>query len=201
MGCCDVKLRNNKDKVVVTRVYVTKGQHESLLGKDDAIALGILKLDRDGDTPETEAPEAVRCITPEVLKDPIEIGIVLGGQTQPQIDAEMNKIAEEYSDIFEGVGRAKCDPIHTQMKEGAIPVTQPKRQIPLQFKEETRKKLQYLKDNGLIEGPLPPGECKGWLTNMVITKKAWNSDEVRINIDTKRMNDQVVPTKMPIPSP
>ena len=48
---------------------------------------------------------------------------------------------------------------------------------------------------------MPPSEAKGWLTNMVITKKAWDSNEVRINIDTKRMNDQVVPTKMPIPTP
>ena len=63
------------------------------------------------------------------------------------------------------------------------------------------KKLQYLKDNGLIEGPLPPSECKGWLTNMVITKKKWDEEEVRINIDTKRMNDQLIPTKIPIPAP
>ena len=71
----------------------------------------------------------------------------------------------------------------------------------MQLKEATLEKLKYLKDNGLIEGPLPPAEAKGWLTNMVITKKAWDSNEVRINIDTKRMNDQVVPTKMPIPMP
>ena len=67
------------------------------------------------------------CITPETLKDQIETGIVSGGQTQPQIDAVMDQITEEFSDIFEGMGRAKCDPIHIQMKEGATPVTQPKR--------------------------------------------------------------------------
>ena len=36
---------------------------------------------------------------------------------------------------------------------------------------------------------------------MVITKKTWDSEEVRINIDTKRMNDQLVPTKVPIRTP
>ena len=35
---------------------------------------------------------------------------------------------------------------------------------------------------------------------MVITKKAWDSDEVRINIDTKRMNSHLVETKVPIPT-
>ena len=40
-----------------------------------------------------------------------------------------------------------------------------------------------------------------WLSNMVITKKAWDANKVRINIDTKMMNDQIVPTKIPIPTP
>ena len=35
---------------------------------------------------------------------------------------------------------------------------------------------------------------------MVITKKAWDSDEVRINIDTKRMNSHLVEMKVPIPT-
>ena len=36
---------------------------------------------------------------------------------------------------------------------------------------------------------------------MVVTKKKWDSEEVRINIDTKRMNSSLVPTKIPIPTP
>ena len=65
--------------------------------------------------------------------------------------------------------------------------------------EATLKKLQELKENDFIEGPLLTSECTGWVTNMVITKKKWNENEVRINIDTKRMNEQLVPTKIPIP--
>ena len=58
-----------------------------------------------------------------------------------------------------------------------------------------------MKEHDLIEGPLPARECKGWLSNMVVTKKKWDSEEVRINIDTKRMNSSLVPTKIPIPTP
>ena len=118
-----VKLRNNRNKVITTKVYVTEGQRESLLGKDDATSLGILKIDKDGDPPEEE--QKVRCITPEPLKEPIKEGIVSGGQTQAEIDASMDAIAKEYAEIFEGMGRADVEPIHIQMKEGAIPVTQP----------------------------------------------------------------------------
>ena len=79
-------------------------------------------------------------------------------------------------------------------------MAQGKRPIPIQLKDAVQKKLQYMKENKLIEGPLPPGECKGWIHNMVITKKSWSIEEVRINIDTKRMNDDIVQTKIPIPT-
>ena len=168
-----------------------------MLGKEDGIQLGILNINPDGRMPE----EKVRCITPEILQDTIKDGIVSDGQTQAQIDASMAQITDDYKEVFIGMGRAKVPPIHIEMKEDARPITQPKRPIPIQLREATIKKLKELKDNDLIEGPLPPRECKGWLTNMVVTKKKWASDEVRINIDTKRMNDQLITTKIPIPTP
>ena len=60
--------------------------------------------------------------------------------------------------------------------------------------------MEYMRDNDLIEDPLPPNECMGWIHNPVITKKSWSSEEVRINVDTKRMNDHLIPTKIPIPT-
>ena len=98
------------------------------------------------------------------------------------------------------MGRAKVEPIDIQMKDDAVPIAQGKRPIPIQFKEAVGKKLRYMVDNELIEGPLPPRECTGWIHNMVITKKNWSTDEVRINIDTKRMNEHLVQTKIPIPT-
>ena len=87
----EVKPTNNRGKTHLTRVYVAKGQEESLLGKEDAIALGLLKLSKDGDYPD----EPVRCITPEILDDLIKTGEVSGGQTQAQIDAVMEEITED----------------------------------------------------------------------------------------------------------
>ena len=55
-------------------------------------------------------------------------------------------------------------------------------------------------DNDLIEGPLPPDQCKRWIHNIVVTKKAWDSKEVRINMDTKRMNCYIVKKTIPIPT-
>ena len=179
LGSMDVKLTNNHGRTHLTRLYVTKGQQESLLGKEDAIALGLLKLSKDGDYPD----EKVRCITPEHLQDIITEGDVSGGQTQAQIDAVMEEILKDNKEIFTGMGRAKISPIHIQVKEDAIPITQGKRPIPIQLREATLRKLKELKDHDLIEGPLETKDCTGWVTNMVVTKKRWNEDEVRINID------------------
>ena len=197
----EVRLTSSNGMTHKTRVYVTEGQSESLLGKEDATALGILRIEPGGYGPNGAPVHPVRCITPETKDEPIKAGIVSGGQTQQEIDATMADIVKEHQAVFQGMGRAKVPPIHIKMKEGARPIMQGKRQIPIQLKEATLKKLQELKANDLIEGPLPTEECTGWVTNMVITKKKWNENEVRINIDTKRMNDQLEPTTIPIPTP
>ena len=150
LGKMKVKLTNNNGYHTNTTVYVTKGQTESLLGREDAIDLGIIQINPDGRKPTQEraprtsrqedtrscsrspepvrsrSPEPVRHITPETLLAPKEEGIVSGGQTQAEIDASMDKITAEHAAVFEGMGRAKVDPIHIQVKEGARPVTQGK---------------------------------------------------------------------------
>ena len=143
----------------------------------------------------------LRCITPEILEEIKTEGVVSDGQTQKEIDEAMETIARKHTGVFEGMGRAKVNPIDIQMKPVAHPTAQPRRPIIMQFREPFKKKMEYLKENGLVEGPLEPKECTGWIHNPVITKKSWSSKEIRINIDTKRMNDQLVKTKMPIPTP
>ena len=47
LGSMEVRLYNNRGKAHKTRVYITEGQAETLLGKEDTIALGIIKIDHD----------------------------------------------------------------------------------------------------------------------------------------------------------
>ena len=57
-----------------------------------------------------------------------------------------------------------------------------------------------MKSDRLVEGPLSANEYKGWIDNPVANKKRWSSEEVRIIIDTKQMNDQLIKAKMSIPT-
>ena len=68
------------------------------------------------------------------------------------------------------MGRTKVDPISIQMKLGS------RRPTPVNYKA---KKDEMMKNN-LVEGLQEDKDAKGWLHNIVITAKAWDSDEIRI---------------------
>ena len=95
----------------------------------------------------------------------------------------MVAIANKHRAVFKGMGRAKIDPIHIQMKDEITPIAQGK--CPIHFRHAVHEKLQYMKENGLVEGPLAARECRGWIHNMLIMRKSWSNDEVPINVDTK----------------
>ena len=49
-----------------------------------------------------------------------------------------------------------------------------------------------MKSKGLVVGLLPTKEYKGWIHNPVVTEKSWSIEDVRININMKRMNNQLI---------
>ena len=83
VGKCKVELKNKQGGIHTTQAYVVKGDTESLLGREDAKALGILNVKPDG-TPNAKQDneqDRIRCITPE-HREPIDNeGLVSGGQT------------------------------------------------------------------------------------------------------------------------
>ena len=62
----------------------------------------------------------------------------------------MEKIVKEHSQLFEGMGRDKVDPIHIEMKPNVTPIAQGKRPIPMQFKKAVSKKLKEMKEAGHV---------------------------------------------------
>ena len=131
-------------------VYVVKGQLESLLGKKVGEALGLIKIDEEGDAP-TEKVMKMLTIKKE---NTVNEGGVSDGETQAQIDKNMEKLVAEYQELFSGVGEAKMDPIHIYVKENVQPVAQRQRPVALNYMEPLKRHLDELLDEGIIEGPL-----------------------------------------------
>ena len=196
MGRAKVVMQNQMGKQRKTLVYVVQGQTESLLGKLDAEALGIIQI-----VPEGSAPgDGVHRITP-VTKDPVNMsGVVSGNQTQAQIDKKMESLIKEYSMLFKGIGKAKIEPIHIYTKKGREPVAQRQRPVARHYMEPLKKHLEELLQGDVIEGPLGSEHATGWVSNVVITGKAWDKDRIRMNLDTRLMADNVKQTHFPIPT-
>ena len=76
-----------------TLVYVVAGETESLLGLKDALALGIITINLEGQK-RVEA-ESVRQLydMPRQVPGP---GIISGGQTQEEIDLLMTELVKPH---------------------------------------------------------------------------------------------------------
>ena len=201
-GRVKVVLQNERGLQVRTIVYVVKGQTESLLGKRDGEALGIVRIDNKGARPQ----ERLNHITQVKKELKVGAGVVSGGETQIQIDVKMVGMVEEYKDLFQGIGKVKLAPIHIFTKEGRTPVAQKQRQVAHHYMEPLRQHLQELQEGDVIEGPLGPEHATGWVSNVVITAKKYEVEDsqehskIRVNLDMRLMADTVKAVHLPIPT-
>ena len=180
---------------VATIVYVVKGETQSLLGLWDSEKLGIIKVN-----PEGEKVEVVSQLSwDEKLPSPTE-GRISGGQTAVEIERKMAGIVAKYPAVFDGLGRAKVNPIHIEVDPEVKPIQQKQRQIALQYVEKFKDHLEELEQAGVITGPLGPEYAKGWVSNVVICGKKWDSSKIRVNLDTRHMAAAVKSSHFPIPT-
>ena len=57
--------------------------------------------------------------------------------------------------LFQGIGKAKIDPIHIYTKNGREPVAQKQRLVARHYLEPLKQHLQELLEGDVIEGRLP----------------------------------------------
>ena len=183
-------------------------QKESLLGKIDAEALGIIKIDKKGSSPSISKDEGVARLKP-TIKTEKKSGVMSGGQDQATIDKNMKKIEEEFKDLFTGIGKVQMEPIHIFIKEGVKTVAQKQRTVARHYMEPLKKHLEELKAEDVIEGPLGSKHATGWVSNVVLTAKKYDVEEeegktgksnIRMNLDTRFMNKAVKAVHFPIPT-
>ena len=208
-GKARVMLQCEEGMRVYTTVYVVAGQTENLLGERDAVALGILAIKprgskakkEEGYTDQGKAKKETVANIHVVKKETPTAGNVSGGQSQTEIDRDMEAVLYQFRDMFDGIGEIKLPPIEIFMKEGARPVAQKQRPIPIHLMEPLREKLEMFVREGVLEGPLESEHARGWVHNVVLTKKKWNEKAIRLNIDTRAMEKYVDVTHFPIPTP
>jgi len=62
-------------------------------------------------------------------------GTVSGGQTQSEINQNMKNLTDKYETLFEGLGKAKIEPVHIEIDPKYNPLQQKKQPITFQHKK------------------------------------------------------------------
>ena len=149
-----------ESKVSHVPFYVVDGNHKSLLCFTTASELGLIRINSPVNTVTTANGTAI----------------------------DYDKLTEEFSDIFQGIGKLKDASVHIHVDETVTPVAQPHRRIPFNIRKQVEEELQKLEELGIIEdteGPTP------WVSPLVCVPKPRNPDEVRCCIDMRLVNTAV----------
>ena len=107
---------------------------------------------------------------------------------------------DQFKALFDGIGEIKLHPIEIYMNEGARLIAQKQRTICIHLMEPLREKLDEFLKAGIIEGPLESEHARGWVHNVVLTKKKYDKKAIRLTIDTRPMEKSVDVTLFPIPT-
>ena len=196
MGKSKCVLKTKSGKMRRTVVYVVKGNSPSLLGLREGEALGVINITVEGGKPREMIAQVENT---KKASAPVD-GPISGGQTQKDIDNKMEEIVDRFPKVFNGLGRAKVDPVHIEVDESVKPIQQKDRPIAIHLKDKFKKHIEELKGVGVVEGPLKSEEATGWISNVVITAKKWDTDKIRVNLDTRHMGDAIKQTHFPIPT-
>ena len=204
---------------IQTWSYIHQSEKEkSLLGEEDARRLGIVMINLKGATKEEIPAEnhssqsiqddndidyevPVRAIAYNRKSPVISEGIVSGGETQAEIDVNMENLKGKYHTLFsDKTGKFKGSPIPIQTLPETVPIIQPPRRIPLQYIERTKVEIEKMLSEDIIEGPIEMEEPGTFLSNLVIDNKKGNSDQLRITLDCQDVNKYIYATHEPMPT-
>ena len=166
---CEVSTERN---TVNAEFCVIDGKGDSLLGRETATSLGVLKIGID-----IAAVNTGRQNIGEALQD---IGEAL---------------QEKYPEVFSGVGKLKDRAVQLHIDPNVKPVAQPIRRTPFSLRSKVEEKTQELISVDIIEpadGPTP------WVNPVVVVPKA--GGDIRLCIDMRRANKAILRERHPIPT-
>ena len=114
----------------LTKVYIVEGHlAEPLLGRHDAMALGILNIDREGKRPKLSKEQGVNLVASDLRAS----GIDIRGDREPsdEVSAEtkqrIEKILKKHASIFSQIGLLKGEEVKFDIDQTVPPVASAER--------------------------------------------------------------------------
>ena len=159
------------DNVANIGIYVVKKNVETLLSGPASEALGIISFNGSHITDEADI-----------------------NRTATSRDPTTEHIIQQCPEVFTGIGKLRDHQVKLHVDENVPPVAIPPRPVPFHLRKRTKKELERMEAQGIIEdheGPAP------WVSNIVLAPK--ENGDVRITIDMRKPNEAIKDTKIPIP--
>ena len=167
-----------KDQISNQICYVCKNIMTPLLGRPGVKELGIVKVN---------VPNQVTCasVTPQQ-----------GNEFDTGHTQDSNEFVKNFSEVFNGLGKIKGDPVCIALKDGATPYHfNAPRRVALLLLDPFKEELNRMEELGLIQKIDKP---TGWHQPIVVVPKA--NTKLRICIDLTKLNDQVKREHYQLPS-
>lgn len=102
-------------------------------------------------------------------------------------------IMKKYSHVFEGLGKIKGE-VDLELTNEVVPVRQAPRRIPVALKDELRKELDDMVQQGII---IEEEGYTDWISNLTMVKK---NGKLRICLDPSNLNTALKDTKQQLPT-
>ncbi len=171
LGEIPVCLNTNNSAVHSTAIYVVQVHKvESLLGDENAKALGILTINKGGYTPLTQQ-QATMTDVANIQANLQAAGTPVQSTKDPDLpippdeQARVHALIDKHPTAFSGIGLLKDDEVSFHIDQKVPPA--PYRPIPLAYREKLRSHLQALREQNKIEDVDPNEHCPGsqmWLS-------------------------------------
>ena len=115
----------------------------------------------------------------------------LNGEQKQRVAQLLNRFKDSFSRDEWDLGLTHLT-AHAIKTEGAAPVKQPPRRVPMAYAEEEKKAIEDLKAKGVIRESTSP-----WASPIVLVKK--KDGGVRPCVDYRKVNELVKPDGFPLP--
>lgn len=109
-----------------------------------------------------------------------------------------DKIINEYSDLFKGIGKLKNFQLKLNIDDSVIPVYQKHRRVPFKTRPKVERAVNKLCQDDICEKvencPTP------WVSPVVMVPKANDPENLRLCVDMRAANEAIKRVKHPLPT-
>ena len=122
--------------------------------------------------------------------------------SEQPVPPQVQDILLQHEDMFHGLGKSKNQVVDIPLVEDAKAHIQAPRPVAFHYHDKLRKYLDEQISNDVLEGPIQGSLEEGtYISNIVITAKKWSTEEIRMNLDLRQVNRDIVQSYHPISTP